>query len=233
MSDSSNSFYGSNSKWLDERRDGSLGLPDVDEGPDLLETYKKDAAALTDAADTWWSVATWAIDLVRGCYILDIPRGFTRLTDVLILFCDTVQTNIDASPLRELHDVLYAREGELYDLVSKVCWQRTLEETESILHKAMIVKDRIKAVAAARSKELPHDVPPDSQDNDGPFHQRIRMVREVLKKHPNETQKKIQAILRKHHGGGMGNPTLMKVLDFLRQTGEYSRPARKRSKNGK
>ena len=238
MSEPAN-YYGANSEQLDELRDRLSGHPDCSEAADLLEANNTDPKALGYAAGVWWIVASWGMNVVRECEIPNLPAGFTKLTNALVLWCDLSQLNLDASPLRDFHDALYAREGELHDLVSSACWtdldemNEILARGDKVLRRALVVTDRLRAIATAHTEDHIPIALLEPNNSDEVFQQRVQMVREVLADSPKASQKEIQKELRRRFRIGMRNETLIEVLDYLRANGEYSILPRKRSMKGK
>jgi hypothetical protein len=219
MSDSS--FYDSNSKRLEEDRIGILDFPDYDANLDWLQKFKRDPSAVIRAVNDWWSIATTLMDGARQYEVLEIPRGFVGLTNLLALLCDREVTSIDAMPLKDFYDAVYAREGELFDLVSSSAFQSP-EKMESTLRKAMVVKDRLEKLAEAKEQEYRRkEEKRQSQENEPPDEQVVQDVREIIHKYPNATRKTIQKKLKGLRGRGIGNDLLRRVLDILRESGEY------------
>lgn len=221
------SFYDSNSERLEEGRMVISGLPEHDANPDWLQKFKSEPLALIRAADDWWSIAIILMEEASQCEVLAIPRGFLGLTNLLALFCDQEVASIDAVPLKDFHDALYAREGELHDLVSSSTFESP-EEMESTLRKAKVVIDRLENLAQAKEQEHRRKEKEKRARKEKPLDEhKLEAVRNVIRDNQKATRVRIQTMLRYRGGSGISNDELSRILDRLRETDEYLVPKRR------
>lgn len=221
------SFYDSNSKRLEEDRIGILDFPEYDANLDWLQKFNRDPSALIRAVNDWWSIATILMEEARQCEVLEIPRGFLGLTNLLALFCDQEVASIDAMPLKDFHDAVYAREGDLHDLVSSSAFQSP-EKMESTLRKAMVVKDRLENLAQAKEEEHRRKEEEKQARKEKPLDEhKLEAVRNVIRDNQKATRVRIQTMLRDRGGSGISNDELSRILDRLRETDEYLVPKRR------
>ena len=147
MSESPN-FYKSAANLLEPFRDGSSKFPDYQANSDWLQRLNDDPAVLLHAVNDWCNVASWGIKIVGTAAIPQMPQGFLGLTDLLVLWCDAGRFGIDSTPLKDFFNGLYAREGDIHDVVTDVSF-RLIEDMKSIFVKAIVVIERIKTLIDA------------------------------------------------------------------------------------
>ena len=207
----------------EDLRERVAGLPDYEPNAEWIALLKRDPRAMERAMEDWWRISLWGCEHAQSREVLSLPCGYSRLTQLLMVFLDAEVTSIDSVALRDVHDILYAREGELVDLISEVCFE-SVEELGPAIRRAHVVRERVLALARQKlTKPLKQRREPSPSEN------KINAVREVVSDNPKATRKAIQAELSRRGGSGISNDDLTHILNRLRDEGVYKVRARKRS----
>jgi hypothetical protein len=140
------------------------------QGAQTLELFRNEPSRLIHVLGAWWQDAVESYYQVEGGMLPRPSRGFFLDTRRLVLWCDAELRTLDAAPLQQISDQIWARVVKAHCLIScggtyinGTCdrcgstdardpnWA-TPDEMKRTLGRAQAVKERIEALASTAAK---------------------------------------------------------------------------------